>query len=241
MYGNYNNQAQATPSVNTRIMTLYSDLSCLQIGLWNNNVSIKMNVAKGKNADGIMQYDFDNRISTALVPDRIDDIIRFAHSEIYPELLVAEKGDPVPDIPKCLAFDVGKGKNTRFAIEFTPDENDVPSIYLCIYTNMGANGIPGNVVKYKFNKSECIFGYDPKTGEGESIAREHEFCSFIDVLENTLRLVADQTYIAHGNKVYEMNNQRSQQNSNGGAPYSQPAQNYNAPVTTASSGDDYPF
>ena len=239
MYGNYNNQAQATPSVNTRLMTLYSDLSCLQVGLWNNNVSIKMNVAKGKNADGIMQYDFDNRISTALVPDRIGEIIGFAEREITPEMDKARNGEPIT--PKSIAFDVGKGKTTRFAIEYTPDENDVPSIYLCLYTNIGANGVPGNAVKYKFNKAEFISGYNPKTGDGDVFTEEREFQSFCDVLMNTLRLVSDQTYIAHGNKVYEMNNQRSQQNSNGGAPYSQPAQNYNAPVTTASSGDDYPF
>lgn len=239
MYGNYNNQAQTTPSVNTRLMTLYSDLSCLQIGLWNNNVSIKMNVAKGKNSDGIMQYDFDNRISTALVPDRIDEIVDFMGREIIPEMDKARKGEPIT--PKSIAFDVGKGKTTRFSIEYTPDENDVPSAYLCLYTNIGANGIPGNVVKYKFNKTEFISGYDPKTGDGEVFTEEKELQSFFNVLVNTIHLVSDQTYIGHGNKVYEMNNQRSQQNSNGGASYSQPTQNYNAPVTTASSGDDYPF
>ena len=56
MYGNYNNQAQSAPSVNTRLLTFYSDLSCLQIGLWNNNLSIKLNIAKGANADGIIIF-----------------------------------------------------------------------------------------------------------------------------------------------------------------------------------------
>lgn len=238
MYGNYNNQAQSAPSVNTRLLTFYSDLSCLQIGLWNNNLSIKLNIAKGANADGIMQYDFDNRISTALVPERIIELNNFIENEIQPEIEKAHHGEPT--ISKSIAFDIGKGKNTRFALEYTPDENGIPTVYLSLYSNMGANGIPGNAARYKFNKSEYMVNYNPSTGSSDPHTQEAEFTQFADVIDKMSK-ITDETFARHGKKVYEMGSQRSNQNG-GGAPQFNPQSqpNYNAPVTSTA-GDDYPF
>lgn len=223
---NYNNNQQQAPSINSKLVTWYSDLSCIQLGLWNNNMSVKLNVAKGKNQDGIMQYDFDNRISTAIVPDRAADLLEYIEADIIPEMKNASAGLEIT--PKKIGFDVGKGKSTRFMIEYVNDESGVPSAYLCLYSN-------GSAAKYKFNKYEYV--------EGENatpIHKETEFYSFVKLLRNLPR-VTIATFKEHGVKNYEASAARFQNNGQFTGGNSQPQQNYNAPISNQSGDSDYPF
>lgn len=234
MFNNYNNPQQ-TPSANTRVTTLYSELSCLQIGLWDNKLSIKMNLATGKTPEGRTVYDFDNRINTAITPDKAASLLHFAETTIIPKMDEVEAGGAL-EKPIGISFDVGNGKTSRVSLEYKADENGVPSAYLVIYTNI-VNGKTNNVAQYKFNKGEMFKCYNNETGEVENVtATESEFLAFV----NTLRFIPSvQGFSYHTDKWYSMTaknfqSQNQGQNSNGGS--------YNAPVSDYSGpDDDLPF
>lgn len=233
MFGNTgNNTARSQqPSINTRLATWYGDLSCLQIGYWNTNLSLRFNVCTGKNADGVNQYDFNNKLTTALTPNKADAIVKWANGTTF---------DPAGS-KQSISFKIGAGETTKLAVEFEPNGDD-GDFYISVYRNITENGTTSDAVRYKFNKTKISFNWDASTGKiGSEETKDNEFYEFLDFCLQ-LSKYAENTFKSHLTKYIDENRAAFSNNGgympNGGNGGGQPQSNYTAPVST---GDDYPF
>ena len=73
-------------STNTTIMVLYSDLSSLTIGAWNDKINLKFSPSIGKDGNGLNQYDRERRANTALSQQNACTLYEMIRKEILPKL-----------------------------------------------------------------------------------------------------------------------------------------------------------
>ena len=241
MFGTQQNNPNNKPSANTRIATWYCDTSCLQLGFWDNNLSIKLNPTKAIDPDtGKITYDFDNRVNTAIVQEKAAPLLQAIEQRILPIIRgeVAFDGNPIK-----IGFPVGKEKTMGIFVEYKNDEKGVPSTYLTVYKNIGTDNCTTDILPYKFNKVECLFDYDNEKGTAETEVNEGEFMVFVSALR-MLPTILGPSY--HANKYYSIMDKSasSQMGQNSGGNYSRQSSNsgYSAPITNYSAdSEDYPF
>lgn len=246
--GNQNNSG--TPSVNTKIRTMYGDTACMQLAYWNENISIRINPLTGTNEQGIRQYDFNRRGSTALTPDKCIALAEKIKEVILPEI---EKVKTSKKLDKAINTGLNVGnKGSSFFVEYKNDDKGVPSLYVTLYTNVSQdNKAPSDgAYSYKFTKTITVDNYDPESGTGTESTTEAEFMYFYEKIKS----IADaQATAAHAVTMDKVNKPRGNsqnasgypapQNGNGQPPFGQPPQqqnNYNAPMSTFNS-EDMPF
>lgn len=260
MFGGFSGNGQNnsnTPNVTTKIRSLYSDTACMQLSYWNENLSIRINPMIGINEQGIRQYDYNRRGSTALTSEKCTALAAKIKEIILPEIEKVKKTNKL-EKPINVGLVVGQ-RGSSFFIEYKPDDSGKPSVYATLFTNVGQdNKAPKDgVYTYKFIKTTVIDNYDPESGTGTESVEEAEFMFFYEKLKNLAML---QATIAHaqalesitrrGQKMAMNGNAPQQQMNNGGyqqqgAPrppaFSQPPQNnYAAPVSTFNA-DELPF
>ena len=241
---NFNNGGQAKlQSTNTRLATWSCDYSCLQIRLWDDNMSLTFNVCTGKNADGRNQYDFQNKVTTAITPERAPQVAQFLSEAIY----MIEHHDEKPIEPTSMGFDVGvKGNRLVFSCEVDSADNK-PAAFVRLY-NVGPDGKSNDVISYKFKHYVYYDNYNPKTGEAKERTCEDELYMFMYYLNQMSRITTSK-YKNHAiryNRAIEAafsNNSNGQGNGfpNSGNNNSSGSSNYSAPVQNLDTGDEYPF
>ncbi len=180
MFGKNTNNNSNNVNSNTTFDTHFSDLSSLTIGGWNNMISIRLLPAVGKDANGMTQYNKDSRIQTSLTLDNAAALLEGIEKTIIPAYRTGDPGNGV-----STAVSMGGGKNS-LSITYQKDENGVPSFYLVFAQNLNQNGATteDNIIRYKFNKTEYIDGYNPTTGGGNVEVTEAEFFNFVEKLRN---------------------------------------------------------
>lgn len=235
MFGNVGNNNMNTKSINTKIRTMYSDLSCLQLSYWNENVSIKINPLKDKTPDGLRTYDYNRRANTALTVDKCLTLTKNIEERIFPEIEKVRSGGI---LEKRISTGVMVGSHgSAIFIEYNYDENNIPSVYFTVYTNIDPTTFKApaeGVFRYKFSKVTSLDSYNPETGEKIESIIEAEFLFLYNVLKNvamTFGLTAhsinvDNDYRASianrtNNRTGNFNSQGSYQNTS----------NYSAPVS----------
>ena len=229
-------------STNTRLATWSCDYSCLQVRLWDDNLSLTFNVCTGKNADGRNQYDFQNKVSTAITPERAFEIHAYL-TGVVGDLDFHTGADITPS---SMGFDVGN-KGNRLVFSCENDENGIPAAYIRLH-NVAADGKSNDVITYKFKHYTYYKDYDPKTGTADEYSREDELTMFIMFLDK-LTHITDGKFKNHSDRYNRATEAMFANNSNqqgGGFPNSNNANNsgssnYSAPVQTLAAGDDYPF
>lgn len=186
MFGNsYNNNNEV--SVNTRATTLYSDLSCLQLGFWNTNLSLKVNPIVSIGEDGARKYDFDKRISTALTQEKSAAMLNDIDDMIIPEIKKVESGEKLKGMVS-ISYPVGKG--SVVSVEYKEDEKTgTPSTFLTLYRNIKADNTSDEVYSYQFNKSPAVKNYDATKGSGDEFMKEAEFFAFVGILRSLPELL----------------------------------------------------
>lgn len=247
MFNNtFNNSGQSRiQSTNTRLATWSCDYSCLQIRLWDDNLSLTFNVCTGKNADGRNQYDFQNKVTTAITPERSMQIAEYLREVVYE----IEHHEEKPITPTSTGFDVGiKGNRLVFSCEIDSADNK-PAAFVRLY-NVGPDGKSNDVISYKFKHSVYYDNYNPKTGEAKEISSEDELAMFINYL-TMLPCIIKGKYKNHSvryNRAVEAafsggnNGQSGFPNSgNNNNSNASSGGNYSAPVQNLEAGDDYPF
>lgn len=242
--GNNQNNNNGAPNINTKIRTLFGDISCLQLTYWNENLSIRINPLMSINEQGIRQYDYNKRGITALTADKCLALSEKIKSVILPAIYKVYTTN-VLDKPLNVGFSVGN-KGTAFFIEYKPDNKGVPSLYATLYTNMSQdNKAPQDgVYSYKFTKTPTVDNYDPETGTGSYGFVEAEFMFFYD----KIRTIADVFgTAAHSKSMDRANRPSNNNNGNGGFNNggnskfnNAPQNNYTAPVSNFDP-NDLPF
>lgn len=243
MFGNTSNNTNDV-SVNTRAVTLYSDLSCLQLGFWNDKLSVKINPIVSIDDDGARKYDFEKRINTAISQEKCASILDDIIENIMPAIRKSEESKEVEE-EVSIAYPVGK--SCALAIEFKQDVKTMkPAVYLSLYRNIKEDNTCDETYSYKFNTSESVKNYDPKTGTGIELIKQTEFLSFVGILKT----MPDVIGAAHHGSTYQeafstkRTNNYGNNNNYGGMNRQNTVQQqntqYSAPVSTTD--DEYlPF
>lgn len=239
MFTNTQNNNTGDKNINTRITTLYGDISSLQLAYWNDKISIKINPLLSVSPEGLRQYDYTRRANTAITQEKCLALVDNVEKIIIPKI---ESNEPITENIN-IGVTVGT-KGSAIYIEYKNDENGVPSTYLTMYSNIdpNTNKAPSDgIYSYKFTKIQVISGYNNETGESESSKSvESEFLFFIDKLRTMPQICGT---AAHSINMDNTNKYTSKSNFNTSYQNNQPQtnnNNYSAPISDFS-GADFPL
>ena len=241
MFNNSGNNSN-NKNVNTKIRTLYGETACLQLAYWNENISIKVNPLQSVNAEGMRQYDYSRRASTALSTDKCAALAAKIEEVIFPAIQQVKK-DKKLDNPVNTGLHVGN-KGSAIFVEYKNDDNDVPSLYLTVYTNIGQDGKApkDGVYSYKFSKVDTIDNYDPETGTGTDDSVDAEFMFFYEKIKNITDISGAAAHSINVDMDSKTNaGNRSNNNNNFSNNNNNTSSNYSAPVNDFNMDGGLPF
>lgn len=238
----YNNNGNAV-NANTHFFNSYSETSLLRVGGWNQQLSIRLQPATGKDSSGVTMYAQDQSqiLSTSLSQESAIVLYDGFKKEIEPCL-------DAHIASKKISTQVSNG-DTKKIISIYYDGNDA---YLEIATSVNDQNITTdqNVITHKFNKRTYMVNYDYHTGQAtETKTIESDFLNFMDKVEKVKDMtpvVVHTMKYANAVKNTFSNNNNQNTGNNGFIPQSQNTGgpvNYNpAPSTNANSMDEFlPF
>ena len=236
-------------SVNTRIRTFYSNLSMLQLSYWNENLSIKLHPVTGTSADGLRQYDYNNKTTTAITPDKALALTSLIEKKIFP--IRKEYEDKGKFSGPCNVGITIPSKNIAICVEYKEDANNsnTPTFYLNVYTQVGEDGKAAKETTktYQFAKIPVIIGYDPETGNiAETKMVDSEFDFFFEKLKSVADIAGTAAHSVSVENAWKsiIQNRSSNgnfgHNSSGSYSTAQPQNSYSAPVSNFSD-DDFSF
>jgi hypothetical protein len=229
-FGVQNNNS-GTKNVNTKIRTFYGELSSMTVGYWNENLSIKINPLLNVTEEGIRQYDFNRKISTAITADKCLALSKVVEEKFLPKMEEVKQTNTL-DAAICVCIQVGT-KGTAIAIEYKNDEKSKPFLYLTIYTNIGQDGkAPSDgVYSYKFAKVNVATDYDPENGTGSDEYIDAEFLYFYEKLKTMVGTIGASAHSINwdsANKQGNSNSSYSNGNNSQSSNYSAPVSNFDA-------------
>ena len=238
----YNNNGNAV-NANTHFFNSYSETSLLRVGGWNQQLSIRLQPATGKDSSGVTMYAQDQSqiLSTSLSQDSAIVLYDGFKKEIEPCL-------DAHIASKKISTQVSNG-DTKKIISIYYDGNDA---YLEIATSVNDQNITTdqNVITHKFNKRTYMVNYDYHTGQAtETKTIESDFLNFMDKVEKVKDMtpvVVHTMKYANAVKNTFSNNNNQNSGNNGFIPQPQntgaPANYSPAPSTNANSMDEFlPF
>lgn len=238
----YNNNGNAV-NANTHFFNSYSETSLLRVGGWNQQLSIRLQPATGKDSSGVTMYAQDQSqiLSTSLSQDSAIVLYDGFKKEIEPCL-------DAHIASKKISTQVSNG-DTKKIISIYYDGNDA---YLEIATSVNDQNITTdqNVITHKFNKRTYMVNYDYHTGQAtETKTIESDFLNFMDKVEKVKDMtpvVVHTMKYANAVKNTFSNNNNQNSGNNGFIPQSQntggPVNYSPASSTNANSMDEFlPF
>ena len=238
----YNNNGNAV-NANTHFFNSYSETSLLRVGGWNQQLSIRLQPATGKDSSGVTMYAQDQSqiLSTSLSQDSAIVLYDGFKKEIEPCL-------DAHIASKKISTQVSNG-DTKKIISIYYDGNDA---YLEIATSVNDQNITTdqNVITHKFNKRTYMVNYDYHTGQAtETKTIESDFLNFMDKVEKVKDMtpvVVHTMKYANAVKNTFSNNNNQNTGNNGFIPQPQntggPVNYSPAPSTNANSMDEFlPF
>lgn len=208
------NQGNSGVNINTTFRTMFSDLSALRIGAWNDQISLKITPALPSDGSGMRQYDQNRRANTSITLDKAVILLQGIESKIKPAMKeYLEKG--TLDNPVSVSVQMGgRDRKSILSIEFKKDEMDDASVYLTLYQNVADDwsAPDDSVYTYKFGRNSYITDYNNKTGtfSGEYVVHS-EFEAFCEYLRNQVNLYP---YAQHSSRYDAANAQRFSYNAN---------------------------
>lgn len=238
----YNNNGNAV-NANTHFFNSYSETSLLRVGGWNQQLSIRLQPATGKDSSGVTMYAQDQSqiLSTSLSQESAIVLYDGFKKEIEPCL-------DAHIASKKISTQVSNG-DTKKIISIYYDGNDA---YLEIATSVNDQNITTdqNVITHKFNKRTYMVNYDYHTGQAtETKTIESDFLNFMDKVEKVKDMtpvVVHTMKYANAVKNTFSNNNNQNTGNNGFIPQSQntggPVNYSPASSTNANSMDEFlPF
>lgn len=214
-------------NVNTTFGTSYSDAASIQIGAWNKQLSVKIQPAIGKNADGITQYTTDKTqvITTAITHENAILLLNGIENTLLPCIAKGEA--------KSISVPMGKPENRKvFTVGY-----DGKDSYIEVATGVNENGIAqdNNCIHHTLAKREYMEDYNHTTGQSTNVSVEVELLKLKAEIEKINDLIPAVAHsISYNNALKSAYAQHKQSDSGAG--------NYSAPMMTASDPSDFlPF
>lgn len=180
MFGNNNRNEQI--NTNTTFTPMYSSLSMLTIGAWNDKISLKFVPCTGKDDNGLNTYDRDKRVSTAISQENAAILYEKVKTEILPHLTAKD------DVEKNVGVPIGdrESQNVLVIARKKDDEGNM-RMYLTFYKGIGADGKSTSAtteVGYLFSQGSDVVDFDPVTGSGTEEIMDAQFMNFYGILKN---------------------------------------------------------
>ena len=229
MFYSRTNQQRQEVNLNTNFFNSYSDTCHVQVGGWNQQLSVKFRPFVGTNADGICTYADDKNqiISTSITNENALALLEGFEASVLP----AVRGE--------------KESGTASIVMGTDDARKILTIgykdgnaFISISIGLNEVGAAQQTITHVFNKKSYLEKYDPATGGAPEKSVEVELFSFM----NKVRKVDDLVPMtAHSIRYYDT---ARPVNNSGFNKSSTPTQqtDYQAPTSTASSSMDFlPF
>lgn len=193
-----NNQKDAQTNVNTKGFQFNNkdgfDPSTLQVGFWNDFVSIRMSPALEPSKQTEKKiFDYDKVISTSLTPEKTMTFIL----KIAEDILPAIKNDEA----KSVGIQVGAAGDTIVAISTGKAETGSIKPMLIIYKGIDPETHkPEMSIGYEFKTISTVDEYDPKTGKYSVCKNIHaEFALFIQFLKDAVAGLSNS--VAHSERT----------------------------------------
>lgn len=211
MYNNYNsNRPIDGLSVNTQFMMDYCDTAKITLSGWNDKVSIRLNRASGKNADGLTMYNEQDYFNTALTKDAIEALIDGIDNVIIPAIKENKNGS--------IAVQTSSNENGSNVIEILVAPNDKNTYSVFLNAHKYGQAGPIDTFTHEFRQKSYLRDFNPMTNQGDNVIVQVKFMQFVQVLRTSLIPVA---VTAHGEKyrarIAEAYN--ANRNGNGGNNY----------------------
>lgn len=214
-------------NVNTNFGTSYSDVASVQIGAWNRQLSVRIQPAIGKNADGITQYTTDRTqvITTAITHENAILLLEGMNEKLLPAIAEGKA--------KSISVPMGKPDSRKvFTIGFDGKES-----YIEVATGVNENGVAadGNCIHHVLAKREYMEDYNHTTGQSVNVEVEVELLKLKAEIEKINDLIPAVAHsISYNNALKSAYAQHKQSDSGAG--------NYSAPMMNASDPSDFlPF
>ena len=237
MFYTKGNNTKQEVNVNTNVYNSYSETAQVNVGAWNNQLSIKMKPCVGQDANGIRQYAEDRSqiITTSITPENAICLIEGFEAAVLPAIR-GEKDSGAASI-------VMGAQDQRKILTIGYNNGNA---YLSIAVALDESGKAGGEIKHTFNKKSYLTDYNPSIGNPVEKSVEADLFNFMDKVRSVKDLAP---IIAHSIKYNEMNRSAFTGNANTGNTYqtntySQSAPSnggYQAPVSTSESMDFLPF
>lgn len=217
-YGQNNNNTNDAVSTNTTIITLYSDISSLTIGAWNEKINLKFNPAVGKDGNGLTQYDRENRKSTAISQVNATTLLEQINKKIMPMLHGEKEKEPT-----TVGILIGNpSSRNSIILEYKPSETGEYVFYLTFLQNVGADGTstPSGKISYAFNTTDVAESYDSNLDALviDENKEQGEFLLFVNILKrhgDILPMIShSMRYSREIGKKYANNNSNGYNNMN---------------------------
>jgi hypothetical protein len=218
----------------------------LQLAYWNENLSIRLSPVAGFGSDGVRQYNFNARATTAITVDKSIALVKKIDEIIMPAIENAKASGKL-DKPVNTGLTVG-AKGSAIFVELKEDKDKVPTVFLTIYTNINAenNTAPSDgVFSYPFAKTQIVTGYDSETGAATTDTVESEFEFFVEKLRELPKISSNVSHAINLDNAYKAMYRSAYQNRNGNGGDGSNGNNgngsgYNAPMQSVDS-DDFGF
>ena len=242
MFGRNSNQNNGGSNVNTTFKMMFSDLSSLNIGGWNQQLSLKIVPSTGVDANGMRQYDQNRRASTALYPEKAIALAKGIKEVLIPAMEKVKAGE---DLEAPLAVSVSMGSNEKknvLSVEYKKDEQGIPHFYLTLCQMLRPDNTvdPQNVYSYKFGTAAYVVGYNQVTGAYDKEEKvESEFDVFYQILGRATDILPIAAHgVRYSNSIGSKFTPNNNQQSNSGYSTASAANAfYEAPVTSFSGSE----
>lgn len=229
----YGKSSTQSVNLNTNFFNSFSDTAALIVGAWNNQLSIKLKPAIGKDANGVRQY-ADDRTQIMSTSITIENAMTLFHG-FEENVLPALRGEKQSGSASIVTGNADSRKILTLGYDGT-------NAYLSVATNLNNVGKAEYEIRHTFNKRGYLVDYVASEGNAVEHSYEAELFSFVAKLKEIQNLVP---MAAHAQKYQEMvRNAFTNNNVSSMIPQTQPKQpqpSYNAPTSSMNDIDELPF
>ena len=164
-------------SVNTNLYTSCSDACMLQVGGWNDKLSVKFSPCTGVNEEGLRQYNRDSsaQIITSLTVDNAVALLEGLKKYINPAI------EAKKDASVTVAIGNGdKRKALTIAIK-----GDVMTATIIVGVDDDGKPVEGSSsLTHTFNTRKIMKDYDSSTGKGTEEVVQADYLNFFERIRN---------------------------------------------------------
>ena len=211
LFGNSNQRQGNSVNISTPFYRSYSENCMINISGWNQQLSLRINPASGKDANGVTQYSTDKGQSliTSITQDNAITWLRGIEKHILPAI---KDGVASEKVTITMGGNANNANSQKKALTVWFDGTHC--FFECA-VGLDANGIipAGNYIVHQFQEKTYKVGYNKETGSAIEEVAYVDFDKFVEKLRSAEKFLTP--VIAHQIKYENAIKANMNNNSNG--------------------------